>query len=276
MIQIKNKSEDYILITGASAGIGLALAKQFAQKGFSLIITARRTEKLENIAQDIRQKYAVKVIVISCDLSKPDAAQKLFEQTSQTGVQVSGLVNNAGFGIMGAFQDSPLTAYEEMLQVMLLSCVRLSYLYSPAMIERGYGWIINVASLTAFVPASEGAPLYSPIKKFLLDFSQAHGIELRDTGVHVTALCPGMTYTDFFDDERIASEVSELPTYMWMEVDLVAKQGVEAVLRGDSFYINGKLNKFFAFLGKVLPDRLGRWIVADKKSKAKRPKGAQK
>ncbi len=255
--------DDYILVTGASAGLGKALARQFAAKGFHLVLTARRTERLQQLAEEIKEQYQVRVMVIPCDLSAPGAAEELFRETSEAAIRVSGLVNNAGYGIMGGFQETPLGKYEDMLQVMVMSCVRLSYLYSPAMAAQGYGWILNVASLTAFLPASQGAPLYSPIKKFLLDFSQAHGEELKSTGVHVTALCPGFTWTEFHKvDKAIEQEAEAIPAYLWMEADLVARQGVEAVLRGDSFYINGQINRFFALLGKILPDRMGRWILA--------------
>lgn len=167
---------------------------------------------------------------------------------------VDALVNNAGYGLAGRFLASPWRTHAEFLQLMLTAVVELTYRFLGPMVERGYGRIINVASLAGLVPTTAGHTLYAPTKAFLIRFSQSLALEVRNRGVYVTALCPGFTSSEFHDVNRTRDVVQQLPRWMWMEAETVARQGFDAVMDGRSIYVNGRINRTIAFLTRHLPD----------------------
>lgn len=242
------------LITGASAGIGTAFARIFAEHGFDLIITARRAERLEALAEELRTRRRISVRVMPGDLADPTTPRRLFEQVTSDGLVVDALVNNAGYGLTGHFLASPWQTHAEFLELMLTAVVELTYRLLGPMLERGYGRIINVASLAGLVPATAGHTLYAPTKAFLIRFSQSLALEVRNRGVHVTALCPGFTHSEFHDVNRTREVVQQLPRWMWMDAETVARQGFDAVMEGRSIYVNGRVNRTIAFLTRHLPD----------------------
>ena len=244
------------LITGASAGIGEAFAEVFAAHGFDLVITARREDRLRIVAERIAQQYAVRVQAIASDLARHDAPERLCAELAARGVQVDALVNNAGYGVPGAYAASPWTRHDEFLQVMVTAVSELTYRLLPGMLERGYGRIINVASLAGLVPPPAGHTLYGAAKAFVIKFSEALAHEVRDRGVHVTALCPGFTLSEFHDVTGTREQMKRLPAWMWMTASEVAQQGFAAVMAGTPVYINGRINRLIAALVRYMPQRL--------------------
>lgn len=243
------------LITGASAGIGKAFADEFGRNGFNLVVTARREDRLKELQASLTEKHGVEVLPLPADLHNPQAPQDLFDKIESEGIKIDALVNNAGYGIPGFYHDTNWKTQADFIQAMLTAVAHLSHLFLPGMIERKYGRIINVSSLSGLLPASPGYSLYGAVKSFLNNFSQTLFLELQGTGVNVMALCPGFTYSEFHDAIGMREEVSKMPSYMWMDAETVARQGFEASMKGESIYINGKNNRFFSLLSKLLPNK---------------------
>ena len=250
------KRERTALITGASSGIGEAFAEVFAAEGFDLVIVARREERLQAVAARLRQKHGVRVEVIALDLAERDACERLCAEIAARGIQIDALVNNAGYGVPGSFTASPWQRHEDFLQVLVTDVAELTYRLLPAMIERGYGRIINVASLAGLVPAPSGHTLYGASKAFLIKFSEALANEVRRSNVHVTALCPGFTVSEFHDVTGTRDKMKQMPSWMWLDAPTVARQGFDAVMAGQHIYINGRVNRAIAALTRLLPQTL--------------------
>lgn len=243
----------WALVTGASAGIGAAFARSLAAKGANVILVARRREKMEELASELEREHAVETRVIAADLAKPEAPEEIHRALSTEGIAVDILINNAGFGLPGVFVDSPWQAHRDFIELMVTSYAHLARLFLPGMIERGYGRIVQVASLAGLVPASAGHTLYAPSKSFLIFFSQALAAECEGTGVNVSALCPGFTYSEFHDANNTRGLVSQLPKYMFMQAEPVVEGALRAVEDGYDRYVPGAWNNFVAWLVKALP-----------------------
>ncbi|MNH76550.1 NADP-dependent 3-hydroxy acid dehydrogenase YdfG [compost metagenome] len=251
-----------ILITGASAGIGAALARVCAGRGYDLILTARREGPLQALAEEVTAQHGVTVSVITTDLAESGAPAALVEAIAARGLKVDGLINNAGFSRTTGFLSTDPAAHAAMIRVMLTAPVELSRLLLPGMVERGWGRVLNVASLAGQMPATGGDTLYGPIKSFLIKASQGLWLEMRGTGVHVTALCPGYTYTEFHDVNGSRAQVSSAyPKWMWMEADRVARIGWDAVEANRPRVTPGVANNVLAALGGMLPDSLALKMV---------------
>jgi hypothetical protein len=247
-----------VLVTGASAGIGAALARVFAGNGFDLVLTARRADRLNALAEELRSAHGRTVLVIAADLADPGSPVRIFDEVARAGVTIDALVNNAGYGLPGKFLSSPWTAHREFIQVMATSVAELCHLFAPGMAERRRGWIINVASTAGLVPGSAGHTLYGAVKSLVIRFSESLALELRPQGVNVTALCPGFTYSEFHDVNGMRRQVSQLPKWMWMDADAVASQAYRAVMRGDIVHVNGPVNKAMVALARYTPG----WVVS--------------
>ncbi len=241
------------LITGASAGIGAAFAHLFAEQGFHVILTARRADRLEALARTLRTRWGIEARVLPADLSDPGAPARLADEVARAGLAVDALVNNAGYGVPGRYLASPWERHRDFLQVMVTAPAELAHRFVGPMIERGYGRIINVASLAGLVPATAGHTLYGPSKALLIKFSEALAIEVVGTGVHVTTVCPGFTETEFHDVALTRDVVKRLPRWMWMQADEVARQGFDAVMAGRPIVVTGRVNRAIAFLTRHLP-----------------------
>lgn len=260
-----------VLITGASAGIGAALARVYAEKGWDLILTARREPALRALADEIEAAHGVTATVIAADLADPTAPARLVEAITARGLSVDGLINNAGFSRTTGFLSTDPAQHAAMVQVMLSAPVALSRLLLPCMVERGFGRIINVASLAGQMPATGGDTLYGPIKSFLIKASQGLWLETRGTGVHVTALCPGYTLTEFHDVNGSREQVSSAyPAWMWQTAEHVARVGYQACEADRPRVTPGAMNNVLAGLGKLLPDGLALKMVAGHARKLKR------
>ena len=245
------------LITGASSGIGEAFAEVFASEGFDLVITARRADRLQAVADRLEGEYGGRIHVIPSDLAERDAIERLCRELSMRGLEIDALVNNAGYGVPGVYSASPWKRHDEFLQVMVTTVAELTYRLVPGMIERRYGRIINVASLAGLVPAPAGHTLYGASKAFVIKFSESLAHEVRPHGVHVTALCPGFTWSGFHDVTGTREQMNNLPAWMWMTSAEVAREGFDAVMAGTPIYVNGRINRTIAILVRYIPQ----WIV---------------
>ncbi len=244
------------LVTGASSGIGEAFAEVFAANGFDVVIVARREDRLRAVASRIERQYGARAHVIAADLSRRGAVSQLYDEVCTRGIAVDALVNNAGYGVPGVFTASPWERHEAMLQLMLTGVAELTHVVLPGMVERRYGRIVNVASLAGLVPAPAGHTLYGATKAFLIKFSESLAAEARPYGVHVTALCPGFTLSEFHDVTGTRAKVSRMPGWLWMDAPTVARQGFEAVMAGTPLYVNGRVNRTLALLARHVPQRL--------------------
>jgi short-subunit dehydrogenase len=238
-----------VLLTGASRGIGAALAPWFARDGYDLVLTARDQEALNRLADELRRRYGATCRVYVCDLARPRAAEELVAELDHDSIVVDVLVNNAGFATYGLFWEiDPGTALE-MVQVNIVALTHLTRLLLPRMVERGRGRILNLASTAAFYPGPLMAAYYAS-KAYVLSFSEALADECRGTGVTVTALCPPATRSDF--QARAGMEESKLLRRM-MDVDTVARVGYRGFMRGERVVIPGWENRFLALVSRFLP-----------------------
>ncbi len=243
------------LITGASAGIGEALAHVFARNGFNVVLTARREDRLTALAASLKQQYGVEATAIAADLADSQAPQQIFDATQARGLTIDALINNAGYGVPGHFTTNTWDRHRDFIQVLMIAVAHLSHLYLPGMIERGYGRILNVASLAGLVPGSPGQSLYGGSKTFVIQLSQTLHVEAAGKGVHVCALCPGFVQSEFHDVTGTRALVSQMPRYMWMDAERVAREGYDAVMRGKPVHVPGRINKLIAGLANALPHK---------------------
>ncbi|HEY4030396.1 MAG TPA: SDR family oxidoreductase [Caulobacteraceae bacterium] len=258
------------LVTGASAGIGEAFARLYARHGHDLVLTARRTDRLERLAWELRDLHDVEVQVISADLGEPGAVDRILAAIETRGREVDVLVNNAGYSLTGAFAETTWGDQQVFLQVLLTSVCEMTHKLLPGMLSRGYGRIINVASVAGLIPGLPGATLYGPAKAFLVRFSQGLNVETLGTGVHVTALCPGFTRSEFHDVNGTRGEADRLPKWMWLDADTVAELGYQAVEAGQAVRVTGIPNKLIYAICSVVPDP---WVLAFVGRRAARFKG---
>ncbi|OYW81224.1 MAG: dehydrogenase [Asticcacaulis sp. 32-58-5] len=248
-------SRRLVLITGASAGIGLAFARVYASHGWDVVVTGRRAERLEKLVEEIKLRFGVEAFAVPGDLSDPATPEKLIAAITALGRQVDGLVNNAGYSVPEGFVGNVWDSHRHFLQVLLHAPTELAHRVLPGMVERKFGRIINVASLAAYLPGSPGDTLYGPVKSYLLKFSQGLHLETRDHGVHVSALCPGWTYSEFHDVNGTRSKLSQsFPEWVWMGADEVAREGYLAAEANRAACVPGAPNKVAAAVLKVLPD----------------------
>ncbi len=251
------------LVTGASAGLGAEFARAYARRGCDLILTARRADRLEALAAELRAGGAA-ATVLPCDLSRPGAVAALFGEIQARGLHVDVLVNNAGYGVPGSYAGRPWQVHADFQQVMVEAVAELCHRVIPGMQTRHGGAIVNVASLAGHMPGSAGHTLYGPAKAWMIRFSACLHAELAPHGITVCALCPGFTYTEFHDVNGMRPQVSRLPRVLWMTAADVVEQGLAAVERGLPMYIPGRLNRLIALAARTLPDAWVRAAVASR------------
>ena len=245
----------FALVTGASAGIGAAFARELAVRGASLVLTARRVDRLENLATELRDKHGTHVECIAADLADPAGVEKLCVEIAHRGIAIDILVNNAGYGVPGNFLTPSWQTHADFFRVLMTVPCELTYKLLPGMQQRGYGRILNIASLAGHIPGSAGHTLYGASKAFLIKFSQSLALENTTTGVKVCAVCPGFTYSEFHDVTGTRGIVSKMPKRMWMHAEEVARIGLDAAERGEIVYVTGRVNRAIKSLFKLLPDR---------------------
>lgn len=250
------------LITGASAGIGAAIAREYAKRDWNLALVARREEPMIALAEDMKAAYGTRSHIFVSNLFADDAVPDLMKRMAKRNVTIDGLVNNAGYGHPGSYMDSPWHDHARFLQLMLTVPCELAHAVTDGMMERRFGRIINVASLAGHIPGSKGHTLYAAVKSFLIKFSQSLNLEMQDKGVHVSALCPGFTYSEFHDVNDTRESVSKLPDFMWMSAEDCAEQGVEACERNRAVFVPGGVNKSIAAAAKLVPDSVALSLMA--------------
>jgi short-subunit dehydrogenase len=251
------------LITGASSGIGETFARRLASQGENVVLVARSEDKLASLCNELGRANNVNAQYVALDLTEEDAAEKLFAETNRRELEVEMLINNAGFGSMGDFTTQDIKRELGMIDLNIKSLVALTYLYLKPMRERKRGTILNVASTAAF----QGVPYmatYAATKAFVLSFSEALWDENRALGVHVMALCPGVTETNFF----AAANSDKPPMRVAQTADQVVDTALQGLKRGKSHIISGWTNYLMTESERLVP----RWIVARIAGKAMRPK----
>jgi short-subunit dehydrogenase len=256
------RTDRFALITGASSGIGEAIACDYAARGKPLVLVARRLDRLDALAERLRPQ--VRVETVAMDLAEAGAAERLHTLCQERDWAVDTLVNNAGYGVPGRYLAKDWATHQASLQVLLISLCELTHRFLPAMEAAGHGRVLNVASLAGLVPPTAGHTLYGPTKAFVIRFSETLAKEMAPKGVHVTALCPGMTYTEFHDVNGMRATVSKLPKGIWLDAATVATLGIDAVESGRERIITGRANRLIAALSKYLPDRLAGALIAAK------------
>ena len=242
-----------MLITGASSGIGYELAKLFARDGHHLVLVARSRERLQEIGSTLGRPAGIAPLLIPKDLSRPRAAEEVFDELRRASISIGVLVNCAGFGTYGPFVETDIAAEREMMQLNMVALTELSKLAAREMIRRGDGRILNVASTAAFQPGPRMAVYYAT-KAYVLSFSEALANELAGTGVTVSTLCPGPTRTGFSGRARM--ERSRVFATGVMDAAAVAEAGYRGLKKGRAVIIPGLRNKLLALAARLGPRRL--------------------
>jgi short-subunit dehydrogenase len=240
------------LITGASAGIGATFARQLAAQGYDLLLAARRGDRLKNLALELSRQHNVRCEILSVDLASVGAAATVMAHLDQLNWRIDFLVNNAGLSGHAKFAASPWAPLGGEIQLMMTTLTELTHSIAPGMIERRWGRIINVSSLAALSPPGESL-LYSAIKTYVLVLSQSLDMEFKPHGVHVTALCPGFTYSEFHDVMGTRDTANHLPSILWQQPEDVVSEGIKAVMKGKPVCVPGAVNKFLAAIMRPMP-----------------------
>ncbi len=239
------------LITGASSGIGESLARLLASKQYDLVITARRIDRLANLAAELSDE--VDVTCVQADLASTDGVSHLLSELASKNLEIDILVNNAGVSYRGFVQELETQEVDAMLALNIVALTRLTHALLPQMINRGSGKILNVSSVTAFQPVPS-LSIYAASKAFVLSLTEAISEDLKGTGVTVTALCPGLTKTEMVD-ELVQEE--PIPSYMIASADDVAREAYDAMIKGEVIRVPGIANQFAVNWVKYQP----RWLV---------------
>jgi len=247
-------------VTGASKGIGKAIARELASRGYDLLLVARTASELERTAAELKDSFPVKTAVLALDLSVPGSAQAILDYTRQHHLPVSVLVNNAGYGLWGNFHELSLKEQNEMLQVNVLSLVDLCHLFVSELRQHQPAYILNVASTTAY-QAIPTLGLYAASKSLVVSFTRSLRYELKPLGIRVSCLSPGTTRTDFVQRGRM-EHMQKLSDKMAMEPEAVAKIAVKGLFRGQAEIIPGFSNRFSAALIPLLPKQMIENIAA--------------
>jgi short-subunit dehydrogenase len=254
-----DSQKPWALVTGASAGIGAEFCRQLAANGYQLVLVARREERLNAVAAELREDYGAESLIITADLSHKDACQLITQRLESEQVDIEYLVNNAGYGLPGSFHVPDWQEHADFIQVMMTSVCELTRRLLPGMQQRGRGFIVNVASVAGLVRTGAGHTLYGASKSFLIKFSDSLALENRKTGIKVTALCPGFTYSEFHDVNGTREMISQLPGYFWLDASDVVADTLKAMTadKVKPIVVPGLQYKLIVFASQYLP-----WVVA--------------
>ena len=244
------------LITGASSGIGFEIAKCLAKKGFDLVITARNKKKLEHAEKILSNEPEVSVEVIVADLHDPVAPQSIYTFCQKKGIEISLLVNNAGYAIPAPFDQTPMEEEEKFIRVLALAVIALTKLFVRDMIAAGKGKIMMISSVAAYAPPSRIQTLYGPVKTFINRLSEGININYNNRGITSTAVCPGYTVTNFHTASGVQEEMDRVPSFMKKTAYRVAEEAVYETLKGKKVCVPSKTFKLIVFLLKIVPHSL--------------------
>lgn len=231
------------LITGASAGLGSEFARQLAATGHGLILVARRAEPMEALAAELREKHSVAVDIITADMCDESAPATLSAEIQRRGLQVDYLINNAGSEGPDLIKDRDWAKHDAYLRLMMTSVAAMCHEFIPGMLERGFGRVVNVASVAGLLTVANDYS-YGPTKAYLIALSKALASTYKDQGVYVMALCPGFTHTDFHASERLTAMKSGMPKFAWYDADVVIREGLTALEKGKDVCTSGRLYRF--------------------------------
>jgi short-subunit dehydrogenase len=240
------------LVTGASSGIGAAIAAELASRGYSLTLAARREERLRSLATELASDHGVEAEIVACDLGDPAERDRLQDELRGRGRSVEVLVNNAGFGHQADFATSPRERMVEMVRVNVEAVTDLTSRFLGPMVEKGRGSVINIASTAAFQPLP-GSAVYAASKAFVLSFSEAIRTELRGSGVTVTAVCPGPVKTEFTEVAGVGGVEERTPGAVWMSAEEIARHAVDGAQHDRRVVVPGTLNRVTALAGQHSP-----------------------
>ena len=247
-----------MLITGASAGLGAALAREYAKRGWDLVLLARREDRLTALAAELNAAHGTQSRVIAADLFSETAVTDLISDLGD--MHIDGVINNAGYGHPGTFLASDWEDHRRFNHLMSVVPIELTRALLPAMVERGFGRVMQVASLAGHMPGSKGHTLYAAVKSYLIKFSESLNAEMQGSGVHVSALCPGFVLTEFHDVNGTREGINSLPGFMVMDADVCAKLAADALEANKAVFITGRINRFLARLNRWAP-WLGRKVM---------------
>jgi uncharacterized protein len=242
------------LITGASSGIGVEIARQLAKRQRGVTLVARRKDRLTELAKELNERHGIRAETVGCDLSSAAARKRMMQTVRDRGLDVDVLVNNAGFGSAGRFQSLDADAELKMVRTNVEAVVALCAAYVPEMVERRRGAVLNVASVAAYQPVPRQST-YAATKAFVLSFTEGLHTDLKGTGVTATALCPGPTKTEFGDAAGIPEELFQIPGLVYSAEEM-AVAGVNAMERGRRAVIPGATNLVGAVGGRLMPRAL--------------------
>ncbi len=238
------------LVTGASSGIGESFARLLAAGGSDLVLVARRADRLNDLAAKLRDEHKVDVTVLAADLTTAGGMDTVTARLAGAGTPIELLVNNAGRSARGNFAEQPPEIVEAQISLNVMALARLARAAVGGMLARGHGGILNVSSMAGFA-ASPGSSVYGATKAFVTSLSESMHAELAGTGVHVTALCPGFTRTEFHDANNV--DLGYLPKLAWLDADDVARAGLDAVAEGRAVVVPGLQYKLAAGATRMLP-----------------------
>ncbi len=248
----------YALITGASAGLGAEFARQLAAAGYNLVLVARRVDKLEELAAQIHEAHGVDVVVMAADMTDATAPANLRSLVEQQGLQVDYLVNNAGSAGPDLIRTRDWPANENYLRLMMTSNSAMCHEFIPAMVERGFGRVINVASVAGQITVN-GDYSYGPTKAYLIALSKGLATSFKAEGVNVMALCPGFTHTQFHESEKLSAMKKSTPGFIWYDASVVVREALKAIEKGRTEYTSGRL---YRVLIPILRRRWSRALVS--------------
>ncbi len=248
----------YALITGATSGIGLELALNFAKDQINLILIARHEDQLEKVRERILKEYSIDVVIMAKDLTHDEAPLEIYNEVKKRDLNVDYLINNAGFGTFGRFKDLDVETAKNLVKLNVLSLLEMNKRFVPDMVERKFGYILNVASLAAFMPGPLMANYYAS-KAYVLSLSEAMHEELKEEGIKVSALCPGPVRTNFQETAKMKKSES-LKSFM-MEAKQVADVGYLGLWRGKAVVVPGRVEKLVPILIKLMPRCIVRKIA---------------
>jgi short-subunit dehydrogenase len=246
------------LITGASAGLGAEFARQLAASGHDMVLVARRADRLEALAAELRDAHGVDVVVMAADMTDPTAPSQLFRQTQERDLQIDFLVNNAGSEGPDLLRTRDWARNDDYLRLMVTSVAAMCHEFIPGMLERGQGRVINVASVAGRMTVN-GDYSYGPTKAYLIALSKGLASACRDRGVKVMALCPGFTHTEFHESDKLTAMKKATPGFIWYDADVVIREGLAALEKGRDEYTSGRL---YRFLVPVLRQRWSRGLLS--------------
>ena len=250
-------SKQWALITGASAGLGQEFARQLAANGKQLVLVARRAEPMEALANELNAAHGTEVRIFTADLSQPEAPAATFDFTQEQGLAIDYLINNAGANGPDLLTNRDWPRHRAYFELMMTSVASMCHLFIPGMQERGFGRVVNVASVAGLI-AAPGDYSYGSTKAYLVAISKSMNPIVKPDGVHVMALCPGFTHTDFHNSPQLTAMKKASPNFLWYDADVVIREGLRALEKGKAVCTSGRI---YRFLVPILSSRFGGALI---------------